>query len=477
MNTITKKLFALVLALLLVLSLAACEESGGKGNGKGDGSGDRFTPVVNDPKDDPAGYLAMASENMMLELAERYSGSPFAAIAGALDTKGEISLSGSLDIDGSTVDLKNVALQYDSDKKALLMELDVLAEEMELTGGACVNPDFIGVSFPMLFGSDDYYGFKPKNIVEQLKNSPLMDLLDGEVDLDSPEFAQIDELLETLWDSEFIDYDALTKELQKIENKFMKGLDVEYDEETVNVNGEEADGYVFVTHITTKDITDLMDDVCQMVLDMPMWDSLSSIAGQELDMSELEAAFDSALDEIAKVDIDVEATYYVADGKVVSSKVESKDGIEMEITVDYFDGNSISGTVNIDGFELEFVSTVKSTKRSYKHVITLDTKGGDSLLIEIDWDGDELTIEGDNFSGDELSVSCGLTTSKRGFTIEDLNLNGVSFPLTISYSSGKSASVPKNTKNIFELSEEELTELLGGLIGSGDESWDDYYGY
>lgn len=471
-----KRLLALLLAMVMVFSLAACGDSDDGGEGGKGGSGtnsDRVTPVVKSPKDDAAGYLAMALENTYIELAQRYAGSPLAAILGALDTTGQVSLSGKIDTSDGTVNLKDLSLEYDLDKKVFILSMDAASSGLQLTAGACVSPDFVGVSFPILLGDDDYYGVKPQDLTSQLKGSFLWDTMKDEVSTEDLE--QIDEMLDILWDTQIFDLEALKSGIQDIGTDYMKGLDLDYDEDTVELDGKDVDGYVFTATVTSDDLLDMMDQIYDVILDMPIWDTLLKMSelstGRKITKKELRAMLDESLDEVmdqlADVDLEVEATYYVADGKVVSMESTSKvDTQTVSVSVDFFDDGAITGTIAAQGEKIRFSSEVESKRGSYVHEIRL-VSDGETVAITTEWDGEEFSLSAEVPYEDPMSITCGLSTTKKGFTIEDLRVQydgaDVTLPLTMEYTAGGSVSTPRNTNNLLTLNEKELTEIISNV--------------
>lgn len=477
MKHTAKRIFVLFLALVMALSLAACSDSkDGGGNDKDD---DRVTPVVKSPKDDPAGYLAMAMENTVNEVKDRYKGSPLAAIAGVLDTSGTVAISGELDTDEGYAAIDDLSLAYDLEKKAFLLNLDMTSAGIELTGGACLSPDFVGISFPLLTGKDDYYGIKPRDLTKQLKSSFLWEAIQDEVSTE--ELEQMDQMLDLMWDSEFIDVDKLMNEAQSLGTDFIKGLDPDYEEGTVELDGKDVDGYVFTATVDSNDLAGMMEKIYDIVLDMPIWDTLvemSKIYGEELDKNELAAMVDEALDEIRREDLRLDVTYYVADQKVVSVSIYERES-RTDITLDYFDGGDITGTVETERVDFEFASHV-SDRNGYTHEISI-TSDGETMTVAAKWDGSKLSLDVNIPYEEPMSLTCGLKTTKKGFELSDLvyddgySYDHLELPLTLTYTAGGSVSMPRNTNNLLTLNEDELRELItgmGDLIGGmTDSDW------
>ncbi len=481
-----KRIFALILALTMALSLAACSESEGGGGSGGKESGKesgRLTPVVKSPKDDPAGYLAMALENTVNDLKGRYAGSPLAALAGVLDTSGTVAVSGEIDTDDGYVSIDDLSLAYDLENKSFLLNLDVTSAGIELTGGACLTPDFLGVSFPLLTGSDDYYGIKPRDIGRQLKSSFLWEYAQDEIstgDLD-----QIDEMLDLFWDSEFIDIDKFIKDSQALGTDFIKDLDVDYEEDTVELDGKDVDGYVFTATVDSDDLANLMEKIYDMILEMPMWDTLvelGRITGEDFDRDDLQAIMDDALDEaldgIRSEDLRLSISYYVADKKVVSMSARERE-YGIDYSVNFFDGGDITGTVESEDNAISFASHV-SDRNGYTHEITLSSDG-ETMTIAAQWDGDDLSLDVDVPYEDPMSLTCGLKITKKGFELSNLVFdNGdyydyLELPLTVTYTAGGSVSTPRNTNNLLTLDEQELRDLISGIGdlmgGMMDSDW------
>lgn len=482
MKHTAKRIFALILSLAMALSLAACSGSEGGGGSGGKESG-RLTPVVKSPKDDPAGYLAMALENTVNELKDRYAGSPLAALAGVLDTSGTVAVSGEIDTDDGYVAIDDLSLAYDLENKSFLLNLEAASYGMEISGGACLTPDFLGVSFPLLTGNDDYYGIKPRDIGRQLKSSFLWEYAQDEIN--TSDLDQIDEMLDLLWDSEFIDIDKLIKDSQALGTDFIKDLDVDYEEDTVELDGKDVDGYVFTATVDSDDLAKLMEKIYDMMLEMPMWDTLvelGKITGEDFDMDDLQAMMDDALndalDDIRSEDLRLDISYYVADKKVVSMS-----GRELEYGVDYsvnfFDDGDITGSIEYDYEEFSFASHV-SDRGGYTHEITL-SYDGETMTVSAQWDGDDLSLDIDVPYEDPASLTCGLKVTKKGFELSNLVFDDgdyydyVELPLTITYTAGGSVSTPRNTNNLLTLDEQELRDLISGMDdlmgGMMDSDW------
>lgn len=469
----------------MILSLAACKDSGGKGGkDKGDGK-DRVTPIVKSPEDDPAGYLAMAMENTGNDVLARYAGSPLLAIGKALDTRGTFNVSGKVDTDEISFDLKALSLWYDLEDKELLLSLDAIVQEVELQAGACLSEDFLGVSMPSFFGGDDYYGIEPRNLTDQLRNSPLLELAGGELNLDDPSFAQMDELLDALWDARLIDTEKMASEIEKISMDYIKGLKTEYSAETVTVNGEQTDGYVFTATVTGEDIKNMQGQIYDMLLEMPVWDTLVKIAqigGEEFSLEDLRAMVEQSLAEMDMTGTDTLVTYTVADEKVVSTKSTStQDGQDMTVTVNYYDGGCLTAAFESGGTTMTVKSAVTAEGGTYVHELNVSAQG-ETMTIKAQWDGKKLTADLSVPGKGAGRAVMDLTATGRGFTVRNIVLTDedetIETPLTFEYTSGGSVTMPGNTKNILRMNEEELMDsfgpifsLIGGIVSSGNDTY------
>lgn len=495
-----RNILALILAMLMALSLAACEEKneGEKGGGKGDGA----TPVVKDPGDDPGLYLAMAMENTLNEMKDRYQGSPLAAIAGVLEPSGTVSVSGDVETENGLLFqnehyavINDLSLAYDLDEKSFLVNFDLSSGGIKAALGMCLSPDFVGISFPFLTDNNDFYGIRPRDLATQLPNSYLWETLSEELNVRDLE--QIDAMLDVLWGAELLDVDGLVKDVQDLSTDFIKDLDVDYEKGDVELDGKEVSGYVFTASVDSEDLARMMEKVYDIILDMPLWDTLIDLqmikagidSDVDVDQRELLAemlneSLDGALEEIRSEDLRFDYTYYVADKKVVSMTAhEHEYGIDY--SVNFFDGGDITGTVSgervaamdimgeplIVPTEFSFSSHV-SDRGGYTHEITL-TSDGETVTIAAGWDGDDLSLDFDFPYADSISLTCGLKTTKKGFEIKDLSCrNGdtavhLPFDLTLTYTGGESITKPQDTQDILTMEDTELRDFLTGGILRG----------
>lgn len=493
-----RNILALILAMLMALSLAACEEKneGEKGGGKGDGA----TPVVKDPGDDPGLYLAMAMENTLNEMKDRYQGSPLAAIAGVLEPSGTVSVSGDVETENGLLFqnehyavINDLSLAYDLDEKSFLVNFDLSSGGIKAALGMCLSPDFVGISFPFLTDNNDFYGIRPRDLATQLPNSYLWETLSEELNVRDLE--QIDAMLDVLWDAELLDVGGLVKNVQDLSMDFIKDLDVDYEKGNVELDGKDVSGYVFTAAVDSEDLARMMEKVYDIILDMPLWDTLidlqmikagidSDVDQRELLAEMLNESLDGALEEIRSEDLRFDYTYYVADKKVVSMTAhEHEYGIDY--SVNFFDGGDITGTVSgervaamdimgeplIVPTEFSFSSHV-SDRGGYTHEITL-TSDGETVTIAAGWDGDDLSLDFDFPYADSISLTCGLKTTKKGFEIKDLSCrNGdtavhLPFDLTLTYTGGESITKPQDTQDILTMEDTELRDFLTGGILRG----------
>ncbi len=459
MYKFVKRFCSFALALLMALSLVAC----------GDSNDNKKTP-----EDDVPGYLLAAIENTYNQVSERYDGSPLAAILNTLDNSGKFSVSGEIDGGYPAVDLDDLTLEYDLDEKTFLLSLDMTSNDITLSGNACVSPDFIGVSCPILLGDDAYYGIMPRDLASQLKDSVLWDLADS--DVGDADLAQLDSFLDSLWNIQIMN-DSLTTDMKEVFTDYFMNMDFEYEKASVKVNGKDADGYVFSTTVTSDDLIDLMNDIFDVVLDMPVWDTvleISNMSGEGITKEQfwamMEDSFEESLGEMSGADLDMNITFYVANETVVRTESTAHNGDDsMNIVIDYFDDNGVTAKVDSDGQEIIFSSIVETGKKNYTHKLSL-TSQGDTRVIREKWDDDKFTFEVESPDDISFVFSSNLSVTKTGFTLEGFSFESsssmgdvVDIPLTVEYVAGGTVTAPKNTKNVLTLSDEELIDLFSTL--------------
>lgn len=271
------------------------------------------------------------------------------------------------------------------------------------------------------------------------------------------------------------------KEAQSLGMDFVKGLDPDYEEDTVELDGKDVDGYVFTAAVDSGDLAGMMEKIYDIVLEMPMWDTLAELGrlyGEELDKNDLAAMLDEALDEIRSEDLQLDYTYYVTDKKVVSMTCSERES-GMDVSVNYYDGGDITGIISVNGRQVEFASRV-SSRDGYTHEFTL-TADGETMTVAAKWDGSRLSLDIDIPYEEPMSLTCGLKTTKKGFEISDLVYDDgyaydhLELPLTLKYTAGGSVSTPRNTNNLLTLNEEEIQDLITGMDelfgGMMDSDW------
>lgn len=466
MNRNAKRLFALFLALAMTLALGACGESGDK-------EGNRLTPIVKSPEDDPAGYLAMAMENTGKEVLARYEGSPLLAIGGALGSRGAFTVSGRLDTQELSGDLRALKLVYDLEDREFLLTLDGTVGTEELRAGVCLSRDFVGVSAPSVLPDGDYYGIVPHDLASQLKKSPLIDWLGGTFDPDDPALAELDELLTTLWEAKPMDLDGAIHDLQKLSLDYIMGLPVEYSAGSVTVDGKETDGYIFTAAVTGEDLKGLLDEVYDRILAAPVWETLAKlggIGGEPVSQDSLRAMLDESLDEMDLAGVAADVTYTVADGKVITAEtVTEYQGQSMAVSIDYFDGGVLTVSTDVGGETVTLTSVVTQEDGAYRHELTVSAQG-QTMALRASRDSETLTADVSLPDGSSASAVMDLSVTGGGFTVKNLRLTGedgeIEVPLTFAYTSDEFVSMPENTKNILKMSEDELTETFGVLFNT-----------
>ncbi len=494
MKHTAKRIFALCLALVLALSLAACSDSGDDGT-----EDSRLTPVVKSPKDDPAGYLAMAMENTLNEVKDRYAGSPLAAVAGVLESSGTVSVSGDVMTENGLLfqsapytAINDLSLAYDLEEKAFRMSFDMSSGGIKAAFGLCLSPDFVGVSYPFLTGDDYFYGIKPRDLASQLPDSYLWEALSEELNVRDLE--RIDAILDVLWEAKLLDVGGLVKDAQTLSMDFIKDLDVDYEQRTVELDGKDKSGWAFTATVDSEDLARMMEQVYDIILDLPVWDTLIDLqsirAGSDSDVDRrdllaqmLNESLDGALEAIREEDLSYTITYSVADGKVVSVTASERK-THTDITLNYFDGGDITGTfsgqrvADMDSMgeasvvptELSFTSHV-STRNGYSHEFAL-TSDGEAMTLFTQWDGTDLSVDIHIPQAVSLSVACGLKVTENGFELKDLSCqnNGAAvelpFDLTLAYTGGEISAKPEGTVDILTMEDVELRDfLMDGIVG------------
>ncbi len=457
MKSIVNKLLAVMLALVLVLSLAACGDKENNDNGKDtdDPHADNISDIT--PSKDPAGYISAAASATMADLAERYSGSPIAALSKLSGSSGSATFSLSASQDGETVALGG-NLGFDMDAGKLLLEASIGYMGESIDAGLYLDKDYLGVSVPMLLGEGAYYGFVPHDLYDQVSGSALGQYMDEE-SLEA--FKEIDKMLESFSGIDPSDMEKYSEELEKLFRDFAASIEL-----TANADG---DGWVISGTVTVDQIADLYEDIMDVVLDSSALGALSDIAassGESVDIEGMRSQISESLQELRDTGGKLDVNYYISGDKLTKIVlVPQGDNVPEgnNITVDL--GDKITVSVLSEGSDtVTLTSEVKSDKGSYKHTLTM-TADGETMTVAADWTDNRLDLSMTTNGETLLSLTGDFGVSEDGFYLTGGKLtadgmDGEALGLEVKYTSGGTVETPANLNNIFTMSEQELTDLI-----------------
>ncbi len=503
-RTRLSRILSVLLAIsLVVMALSAC------GNSGSDDSGDKasISDAINatslsshDPVKEPVDYLNDAITITANALEERYSGSPIYAISKSMEDASSAAMSVSLS--GTDPDMGDVGISgtvySDPDAAKFLFDGSVSVDSESIGAQVYYNDNFIGVGCPELFGNDTVYGLRLSNIADQIKNSSLASLMG--VDEESFEESiegldEIDALLETINNPDGDSLDTTMEKLVDIMLDPNSNIDFTVEEGEVSVGGKTEDGYIFTGTITSQMISDMVSDVVDILKSNGLVTALLDFAAEySEDAADIESMWDdldSAIESIKESGLTETITYYVCDCTVVSyTSAITVDGSDDEITisVNYFDGddNTVSMNVTSTGSDTEDMpsctmkSVVDSSGGNYNHTLTMSAESSGEIITEtietaFGSNGDltsnvTMEVDGETIG---MTLDGNLTAADHdGFTLSNgtfsVNVDGeqISLNFSISGENGVSVPEPSSTKNIFELPESELMDLLYTIYSS-----------
>ncbi len=461
MNKTIRRLLSVTLILVLVLSLGAC---GKKDEDKGGSPADDIADIT--PADDPAAYLRAASGNTLSDLKARYSGSPMLALSALQCKSGSAAFSLSASQDGETVALGG-DLGFDTDAGKLLLKASVDYMGENIDAGLYLDKDYLGLSVPMLLGSDTYYGFVPHDLYDQAAGSAIGKYLDDET-LEA--FKEIDALLDSFNSIDPAAMEESSKEIEKLCRDFADSVEL-----TAKADG---DGWIVEGMVTAEALADLLESVTNVALDSSSIGALSGMAasGEAADVEDLRSQLSETFRDMRASGGKLTVSYYIAGEKLVKVAItpEGENAPEgNSITVDLYDGDKVTFDVVSEGSDpVTLTSEVKSEKGSYKHTLTM-TSDGQTMTVTADWTDNRLdlsmTMDGETL----LSLTGDFGVSADGFYLTGGKLTGEGMDgedlgLDIRYTDGGTVETPAELKNIFTMDDRELTELILSVVAQLD---------
>ncbi len=501
-----KRIIALMLALAMVFALAACGDD--DDDEDTDGKSNNSASVVSrlDPMTEPDAYLEAAMEVTYQDIVDRTNAEPMISVGNILASDStalgleigavvpssgldNISFSGTLYGDGSDVD--NLKLRLDG-----TLSMEAQGASIALDAGLYLDPDFVGVYFPYITGTDSFYGLQPHDFYEQAAGSIFDESsgsMFGGLDLDS--LKQLDDAMASLADAlASIPFDTMQTELEE--------LDVDLDislstrEQKVGYMGSQLDGYAISSSIGGEQMADILEDLSGKLFASETLESVLSfvestgeVSREELDdaISEAREEIQSTADALRQSDISLEITYYIANERVVSTDLILTGGDDrLALGFDFYgsDGKTVSFTMpEFEGVSVSFTETV-DTSAGYSNITTVQiTAEGDTVLctstqtwdsasgrcsfsMVMDMSGDDVN-PADSHVEFELDGTLTVSDGSFSFVSDELSfdVDGEEITLNISVSCTKDVVVPEPAEevNIFELSEADLVALIQSL--------------
>ncbi len=441
MKKFAYKLLCLALALTLALSLGAC------GNDE-DGDGVTGSLLAEksgpDPTEDPGAFLEYNMKNTARELEARREGCPLSALSRLSSDSGTLALS--LAQEGKTGGL-TASLSFDRAAGNARLDAALKSGVISLSASAYLDRDFFGVSSPELLGDDAFYGFAPYGLSRQADGSPLARLL-GDDMLEA--FARIDAAMERMSAMTVPDRQELEARCDQLSDAVLAAADLTVESGTVDRDGVQSEGAVLTADMDGEDMRAVLNKFQELFPEIG---------------AALEATGEAPEDLGDLVSPDIKCrTEFVTDGCLigVNFTFTDADGSQGAAVLNFFDGGGESVAISGPGGSVTVRSAVRSDETGWSHTVTADD-GEESASLTAEYRGNELSVR---FASPEKSggFSCALTFTDAGFTADSVNVTVDSVtqyvPLTLTYTVGASVARPESTKNVFALTEQELTALL-----------------
>lgn len=443
MKKITYRLLCLALALSLALALAACGKTGDAENVDSQNT-EREGP---DPTEDPRAFLEYNAKNTAQELEARWEGHPLSILPGLNADSGTLDVS--LTREGKSGGL-TASLCFD--RKAGCMRLDAALKSgiINLSAAAYADGEFIGVSCSDLLSDDAFYGCAPTGLSEQAEGSPLAQLLGDDV---LEILAQIDAVQEQMRSGPVPGREDLEDRCNQLADAVLAAADLTVESKTVDRDGVQSDGVVLTADMDGEDMKTVLDKFQEL---FPEFSTALEAAGEEQE----------DLRDLVSPDIRCR-TEFVTDGCLISIifTFNDTDGSEGAVTLSFFDQGGESLVISGPGGSMTVRSQVRSDETGWSHSLTADD-GEVTASLTTEYRDSQLSVR---FTSPEENVglTCGLAATETGFTVDNVNVTADNvtrnIPVTVTYTPGASVSRPENTKNLFALSEQELTDLIATI--------------
>ncbi len=470
MKEICKKILVLVMcAALMSALLTSCGDD----------------PDVPDVNDDPAAYLQTALNNTMAELSSRYSASPISAISSSIS--GPVSSLGfDLDIsaNGETASLGGT-LYSDTENNQYLLDGNIGAGGVELGAQFYYQPEFIGAACEFLLGSDAFYGFRPYGLVEQATGSVFDASTGSQFGFDTSVLQEMDDLIDSFRNTSGLSIQETIDEIKALNDEFTAQLDITVEKQPVSFAGDEQDGYKLTAVYTAEEVAQLMGDMMGVIKETGFFSAafeFSALSGSGTTEADFDAQIDAMIAELSASEEEITLSYYICEEKVISMEMSTSQSPDDTVTVDYYGNDGSTVTMGATSLSTPILVSHVDTSSGYSHTATVNGSysigevSGSVMALENTWDRDSgafsfsLDVDDGSYSSASLSLSGNLTVSDGdGFTLEngilsaDDGYNATSIDISMVGAVEESFPAPAETVNIFELSEDELYNLMANL--------------
>lgn len=448
-----QKFIALLLVLCMAASLCLMTGCGNKGL------------KLEEVEKDPISYLKAGSEMVMEAWGFGGSGEELTALLTNLAKQGEVELN----LDMTDYKLKNV-LAFDG--KAVSNELTgtLAGEDIDLL--AYLSKDDIALRSKLLTGTEDTYGLKVEEFLAQGTESNLAKALEMTED----DVNMLKELLEGDDEADEEDLGAMLQEwIQKLEAleedawALYEDMDIEVAEETITIDGAEADAIVITIPITTE----FMQSATELGLSL-----FEDMEGFE--------DFNEVISEMDELKTDGTYVYYLnkESGALMQCDMDltSNDGVsvmEEQGTVVYgvdpaAGRMGIDVTMEVDGEELAVEGTVtKSTEEKVECIkmdMTVDA-AGEQIKMVMDLDHNKetgeytLSLDMEDVLAVQLTGVCKLEKSGAEFSIKSIKSDDVTIDVNIGVKVNTEAvTVAKpEYKDLLTMEETELNTVVSNF--------------
>ena len=443
-------------------------------------------PDMPDINDDPAAYLQTAISNTMAEISDRYSASPISAILNSISGPvNSVGFDMGISANAETVSLGGT-LYSDTENNQYLFDGSIGASGVELGAQFYYQPEFIGVACEFLLGSNIFYGFRPYGLVEQATGSIFDASTGSELGMDITQLQELDDMLDAFKSADGLSIQEMIDASESAYNDFLSGLSFTVEEQSISLAGEEHDGYSLTAQYTGENMAQLTEDMMNILKDSSLFTAmfdLSAQTGSGTTEADFNAQIDAMIQELADDDTQITVIYYVCQDKVVSMDTTASDFTDEYITIDYYGDDGSTITMGYKDKVYPIFSSTVDTSTGYSHTATLngevtinDGYAPGNMSMVTNWNSEtgslESSIQMENgMDSISMSFSGTLTASQgEGFALENGQLNmstpttgDITCNLSISGGAEESFPTPAETVNIFELSEDELYNIISNV--------------